>query len=540
MHEERTNKNSYETDDALNHAWNGTCKVVFGNEIGELSRYSEWLGKHKQPKLVMGGMTFPSTDYENCKRVTDARIDAPRQMIMPLSIDDVKDIDSIIDAIREQICYAGNTVFGNSGFIKNSAAVSDSFYVLDSARITDSKNVAYSTIVKTCNNIFGCNVASIGSHAIRCHQFGRGSRNFEACLSWLSSDCYYTYNMVGCNDCMFSFNLKGKTNRIGNLELPKEKYREVKKRLVEQLASILEQKKKAPTLVDIINEASKRQVENEFKPEPRVSSNADATTTIEKTFKSTTRILFGKQLTGIRNYAPWLTRRIIEVNTIENRHEQQLFIPGYANFNALSKARFISIGDAEQLADGKRFQLTVGEVERLSIENAGEAMASIVLLSAGFRDGNISNVAESPIVLSSTNCLRVLGCVNLKNSAYCTWPNGSDHVFGSAFLFNSSFSMKCYNSFSLTRCFETDSSSSSSDLLFSHNCENVHDSMFCFNAKNLRNAIGNAQLPAEAYQKLKRTIQSQIYDELESKKCLKLDIFSIPDAKPLYSGTNDI
>ena len=89
----------------------------------------------------------------------------------------------------------------------------------------------------------------------------------------------------------------------------------------------------------------------------------------------------------------------------------------------------------------------------------------------------------------------------------------------------------CYNSENLNRCFEADSSKSCSDAYFLHNCENVRESMFCFNAKNLTNAIGNAPLPAEQYRKIKSSIISQLADELEEKKSLKWGIFSIGGAK---------
>jgi hypothetical protein len=78
--------------------------------------------------------------------------------------------------------------------------------------------------------------------------------------------------------------------------------------------------------------------------------------------------------------------------------------------------------------------------------------------------------------------------------------------------------------------FEVDSSSSCTDTYFSHNCENVRDSMFCFNTKNIRNAIGNSQMPAESYREVKTGILNQLHDELQSKKSLKWNIFDLQRA----------
>ena len=89
------------------------------------------------------------------------------------------------------------------------------------------------------------------------------------------------------------------------------------------------------------------------------------------------------------------------------------------------------------------------------------------------------------------------------------------------------FCIKCYNSAKITRCFECDNCESCADLYFSHNCENVRDSMFCFNVKNLKCAIGNAVLPTDQYKRVKGALVAQMADELEKKKNLKWDIFTI-------------
>jgi len=96
----------------------------------------------------------------------------------------------------------------------------------------------------------------------------------------------------------------------------------------------------------------------------------------------------------------------------------------------------------------------------------------------------------------------------------------------------SSFCINCYNSNRLTRCFEVDASQNCAGTYFAHNCENVQDSMFCFNAKNLHNAIGNAALPAEKFASIKGALLAQMHAELEKKKELKLDIYNIGSARP--------
>ena len=51
--------------------------------------------------------------------------------------------------------------------------------------------------------------------------------------------------------------------------------------------------------------------------------------------------------------------------------------------------------------------------------------------------------------------------------------------------------------------------------------------MFCFNVKNLRNAIGNAALPADKFAAIKSALVGQMHSELERKKELKTGIYNI-------------
>jgi len=112
----------------------------------------------------------------------------------------------------------------------------------------------------------------------------------------------------------------------------------------------------------------------------------------------------------------------------------------------------------------------------------------------------------------------VHGCVFVKKSAYSTFPRDSDHVFGCAYVFGSSFNIKCYNSFAIQRCFEVDSARSSTGCLYCHNIENVHDSIFCSNAKNLRYAVGNVEVGKEEFQRIKSLVLSRVLSGIQAGK----------------------
>jgi hypothetical protein len=69
------------------------------------------------------------------------------------------------------------------------------------------------------------------------------TRAFEVDNCSDCSDIYFSHNCENVHDGMFCFNVKNIRNAIGNGALPLEKYKAVKKSLLEQIVSELEKKK---------------------------------------------------------------------------------------------------------------------------------------------------------------------------------------------------------------------------------------------------------------------------------------------------------
>ena len=69
-------------------------------------------------------------------------------------------------------------------------------------------------------------------------------RTFEADKCNSSSDIYFSHDLEGCIEVMFSQHLRNKNYVIGNLELSKDHYLEIKETLIEQLNEKLSSNKK--------------------------------------------------------------------------------------------------------------------------------------------------------------------------------------------------------------------------------------------------------------------------------------------------------
>ncbi|MEW6749343.1 MAG: hypothetical protein AB1295_06580 [Candidatus Micrarchaeota archaeon] len=517
------------TYEAVDRSWKSTCRAVLGEEIGGLAEYEGWLSEHRKPMLtkkswLSGKEVFSAiTDYgQDARFVALDEIDYGKAY-SPLGIDEIKDIDSIIEALGERRAYCGNIVLGNSRNVERSSDVQNSFHILGSNFIYDSEHIAYSSNCRGSRHLFAV-VSDYGcSHLIRAFETQQQSRCLEAWKCYLSSDCYFCCSVENSQDAMFSFNLRGKRNVIGNLELTRDRYLALKAKLLAEIRDELMERKRLPSLMEMID-ASAKPAGIGLERLPKPSGEAGEMGPIEEGFRKTTSILLGRPLEGIEAYGGWLNRHIPSVG--ERRSA--------ATGRSMHVAEMLpcDLFPPERLVDQDEYML-VGERCRLeeaeigSLDSLKKAVGSIGFVNPNGVVGECRNAMLTPLCNTSINVYRCPIASYNECAAYSYWPRSSKYMFGSALAFSSSFCINSYYSMNLARTFETDCSNNCSDAYFLHNCENVRDGMFCFNAKNLRFAIGNAQMEPGDYRKAKAALLEQMADELEKTKSLRWGVFNM-------------
>ena len=509
------------------------CKVILGGEVGALKDCEQWLLSLKQPigsaKSSMSGtpLALVSPDYQTGARYLSMD-EAYATKPAPLNINEIKDIDSLTAAARERFAYSGNLIFGNSQFVQASTDVSDSFYIYKSARVSGCKAVACSTIIKDSNYLFGCNVASKDEHCMRSHQFTFDARCFEVNLCASSSDCYYVYDCVGCKDTMFSFGQRNAVNMIGNAALPKDKYLSLKSALLEQMRAELSAKKKLPSLADIFTEAAREpsSLPAGAKACAKKFERKINRAPVQKAWDATCRLVLGQETGDITRFKAWLLRHNMGIRKVQSAlGSGEIPAASYENLKALPDSRYVNIDEVKPLT--KLLALSGTEAESLTLAGAGKALSRIAHITPQFHEGTILNVYGCPLIMWSSDCEEVHGCIFMKRSAYSTWGRDSEYLFGSAFVVDSSFNIKCYNSFKLKGCFEVDSARSSTGCYFCHNVENCHDAIFCSNAKNLRYAVCNKEVGREEFLRVKAMLLSRVNNELAKSGSCSMDVYSV-------------
>ncbi|MEM2137802.1 MAG: hypothetical protein QW568_01825 [Candidatus Anstonellaceae archaeon] len=520
--------------DTLEKRWRSTCRVIFKEEVGSLSEFVPWLKLYNEPivqrKSSLSGkeVTYAISSYkENSKWVSFEEIDFGKRFA-PVSLNDVKDIDSLVEALADRFYYTGNVILGNSGYVEKSSNISDSFYMYDTGKLTDSKYVAYSTLGRLDEDCFGCNGIGESQHCIKCHETFKDKRCFELWMGQYCSDCYYVHQLNNCSDCLFCFNLKNKRHAVGNLELGKEKYAAVKTKLLADLAETLKKEKRLPTLMDIV---AKSKYE---KPKFSLAASAPKKTdmaVIESAFGRTMQLLVGRQTGGkIDDYQAWLRRNVRKNEQCSSALSgKPVHRWDYASYFHLPKDRLITYEESQ--AFGEQVKMSESEASETTLANAHEKIGRIAFFTSEYVDGTNSNLIEVATSSDTVNAYRCSPIVYSKFCAYSFWPRSTEHAFGCGALLSSEFCINCYHSVKLRRCFEMDSCRDCSDSYFCHNCENVSDCMFCFNAKNLKYAIGNVEVGREKFMQVKKMVLEEIARRLEKERGIPQDIYSIGAGK---------
>ena len=524
--------------DTINKAWLSASKVVFGQEVGTLSDCAEWLREYED-KLRMEKSSFSGEivtlsfdDYApHARFAAFDEIDFGKKFA-PLSINEIKDIDSIACAVKERAIYTGNIVLGHSSQVQDSNNVVDSHFVLESTAVLDSKYVAYSRHVQRGEYCFGLLGAVKDSYVVK-SMGSELSRCFECHQVELLSDCYYCAKVLSSRDCMFCFGVENGSHMIGNTKLEKGKYSQLKAKLVSEIAGEISKSHRIFSIYKLIEKcaAYPRDSRLNFRkiPEPPFDINP-----IEKAFTSASSLLFGKDLSGIKNYSRFLGKHVPGNVPLPS------VLSGTRVLNSSYRAHILKrydlagrMANEDEVREIGRLSLDERQIEAIEMDigKLCECLHPIVYTNLDKVAGHSKNFKDSTIVIDSQDCLEGSAFMYSKRCAYSFWPLSSEAVFGCWGAHDSSYSMKLYYSKKMMRALECDSCESCADVYFAHNCENVRDSMFCFNAKNLTYAIGNAALPAEQYRGAKAALVQQLAIELEEKKDLRWGIFNVGAGK---------
>ncbi len=525
--------------DTLEDAWNRTCKIVLGDEVGPLKDYTSFL--HYQldhdaspliSKVKISGeekRIFHPLLRGELRLLKDEQMDEMTKW--KADINTIKDIDSLTEEIKHVAAYRAYEVFGNSRNVEKSDLVTDSSFVYDSYMVESSKYVFASCWIRDGGAYtFGCGPCGPGlQFAIRCNWGGWLKRALETYYYVSSSDTYYSFLIKNCQDAMFCFFQNGKRNIIGNLELSKDTYLKIKTSLLEQIRDELKSKKTLPTLFDLINNSPTAPTDLDIPAQP--SSQQFNQEIVENGFRKTLSILFGSASPQIST-GDFVKKTLLyhrSANVLLPEKGKNMFDQDVVKFHVggVGNVELKRIVPEAALPTFSRLKLEKEEVE--SFDQIKKNIGKIGFICAELYAGTNKNLKDVLVAFNSQNILSVFDATKARDQAYnlVACPE-STHTYFSSVVFNSSFVIGGFCSVDVKRALEVDRCVHSSDIFYCHNCDGCQNAMFSLHQKGKRYIIGNNVLSPSDYAKVKSALLEQIVERWNSGKQLSvLDLFSV-------------
>lgn len=505
-----------------------TCKVLFGKEAGPLGPLSDYMKEYMLPyrlaKSALSGKDVFISGTRHGPESSFVSQDELKQLKpAPFRVDEIKDIDSLLEAVQDRLYFCGNKMFGINRNIELADNCNDSLDVYFSHNIHNSRSVAFSAYMRDDGHIYGSMGIPFSSHGVRCVEGLHLQRAFETHFSSKCSDIYYSFNCTGCTNLMFSFHQKGKSHMIGNLQLTKDRYLELKAKLVSEIAEKLEKEKRIFSIADLafmgLPSAPEKDVPAEWEHAPKE---------VEDAFAKTTRLVLGKEYKGVEKFGPWLGPRAFGFQKIIGAKGTPTYRSDFPILMKTPGQRILKLQEALATA-GEHIDLEEGESPGL--EELAKRTGKKVFFTFEFIDGVAVKMVDSPASFNGSYGYR---CVDLTESSYAAFSSavtgGSKYVFGGGMrVLASEFVLNCFDPINLSTSFEADGVMKSGGCYFCHNCENVQDALFCFNAKGLKNAVGNQEVGREEFLRIKKILLDYVNSELQKKQKLEFGIFDIPE-----------
>jgi hypothetical protein len=153
----------------------------------------------------------------------------------------LKNASEKLDGIKY---VTSDVMVGNNLDLRETSTCMGSQHCLDGCWYIYSKCDAYCFWPSESEYSFGCHFIFNSRFCMKCYNSVNLTRCFEVNDSHNSSDCYFCNNVENLQNCMFCFNVKSLRYAIGNVEIGREKYLEIKKKIIDEIADKLEKDKR--------------------------------------------------------------------------------------------------------------------------------------------------------------------------------------------------------------------------------------------------------------------------------------------------------
>ena len=248
-----TDRTAYPFYGPLNVAFNRTSEILLGKRLTNLQSYRDWLleyvGESVRTKSAVSDKTIYVPDILFFKAIKKNMVTLEESIELAkkqISESDARSItlSNASEKLEDVKFVTSDVMLGQNLDLRETSTCMHAQHCLDGYWYIYSKCDAYCAWPRETEYSFGCYFLFASKFCMKCHNSVALTRCFEVSDSTNCTDCYFCHNCEALSNCMFCFNVKSMRYAIGNVEVGREKFMEIKTRLLGQVADELEKNKR--------------------------------------------------------------------------------------------------------------------------------------------------------------------------------------------------------------------------------------------------------------------------------------------------------
>ena len=235
---------------AIEEAFSSTAKLLIGKNLSPIDTYADWLVRDLPNWRVLkrAGREAAVPNYGFFKFIPDNRIAAFERFdeigSRRLEVRPPPDLHALAAGLGRSLECVADVIEGTNMDVDSCTLYKNLVSAYKCLGSFHSKHVGFIVWSDYNEYCFGLYRTFHSKSSMKCYHSDKLSRCLEMDGCNNCSDAMFCHNCENLQNCMFCFNINGRQYCIGNAEVGKEKYMQIKKLVLDEIAQKLEKDKK--------------------------------------------------------------------------------------------------------------------------------------------------------------------------------------------------------------------------------------------------------------------------------------------------------
>lgn len=228
--------------------------VVLGKKLCNFKEYEEWLTENvttneygesvmSKEKIYLPPFDFYRDIKHNILTIEEAYFVHGKNCLSEAELNQLS-FSNAKTTLKKLSTVTPNTRYGESSHLIDCDFYYSSHYSYKSVALVNSKYCYYCFWPRQSTYNIGTFYTFSSQFCIKCYNSENMNRCFEMSDCSNCTDSMFCHNCEGLSNCMFCFNVKNKKYAIANIEVGRERYMEIKNRVMNGIAEKVEKDKR--------------------------------------------------------------------------------------------------------------------------------------------------------------------------------------------------------------------------------------------------------------------------------------------------------